>query len=70
MYALYNSILNKFLKHPQFGLWHTSDLKEAVSMLEDCKDHLRNHNIEFEENDYVIYDLEKKEILYLKDIDN
>jgi len=37
-YTLYNKELDRRLVHPRVGLWFTTDLEEAKSMLKDCHD--------------------------------
>lgn len=39
-YTLYNQRENRFLKHPRFGVWETSNKEEAERMLELCKNYL------------------------------
>ena len=60
-YSLYNKTNDKLLTHPVVGVWHTSDLDEAKSMLEDCRIHLKSRNLDSILDNFVIVDMDTKE---------
>lgn len=62
LYTLHNKRLDKNLTHPKYGVWCTSDIKEARDMLNACLQYLTTSNIpKLEFNNFVILDLDTGE---------
>ncbi len=55
-YSLYNKRLHKNLTHPRVGMWYTSDLAEAESMLAACRGYVDTLNVEGYQSAFVIVD--------------
>ena len=63
-YTLFNKCLDKYLSHPQVGVWYTYNLAEALSMLTSCKDYVRTLGVVEYESKFVIMDMDTgKELL-------
>ena len=60
-YTLYNKKLDRKLVHPRVGVWFTSDLNEAKSMLTSCHQYLDASSLSALKSDFVVIDLETGE---------
>lgn len=60
-YTIYNKRLERRLIHPRVGVWYTTDLEEAVSMLEACWAYIRT--LDMDPDDFCLWDMdEEKEV--------
>ena len=57
-YTLYNKDNNRTLLHPTIGLWNTSNIEEARSMLDDCKIYLKSIGLEHIQDNFVVIEVE------------
>lgn len=57
-YTLYNKRLERRLIHPRIGVWYTTNLDEAVSMLEACRDYIRT--LDMDPEDFCLWDMEEE----------
>ena len=57
-YTLYNKRLSKRLTRPQIGMWFTSSLEEATSMLKACHEYVNTFGDPNLKDDFVIIDVE------------
>ncbi len=55
-YTLYNKRLQRRLIHPRVGVWYTTDIEEAISMLNACHDYLRA--LDLDPASCVLWDME------------
>ena len=55
-YTLYNKKDKKPLRHPQVGLWYTTNKMEADEMLGDLLDYLRIIGMEHMKEDFKVID--------------
>jgi hypothetical protein len=62
-YGLFNKLHNKLLTHPRVGLWFSFDIKEAEDMLKSCKEYLVASSLGYLQDNFVIADVETKEIV-------
>lgn len=62
-YTLYNKRLGRRLSHPKIGLWYTSDIDEAIEMLDACHEYLRCSGLAGNEEDFVIVEVETGKIV-------
>ncbi len=61
MYTLLNKKTGRTLKHPQVGLWFTSDVEEAKEMLAACAEYVET--LKMNASDFVIVDAESGELI-------
>lgn len=66
-FTLYNKRLNRQLRHPQIGLWYTTDFNEACDMLKACKEYVCTLGQPGYDSDFVIVDAETDEEIKLHD---